>query len=294
MLYTPAGAASEVLVHQIQPGLPLLVAGIAAEPASGTAAAEPLLQQLSGMLGLDEDFSVFYAMTDDDQGLSWARGRDAARCLRSPTVFEDLVKCLLRSRAAASQLRPLALGLCRHLGVRTNLGRPAFPSAAAMAAAPSRLYERELKSGALGRPLRELAAYCASGSFYPESLRRAPRSMSELITDEGRFSDLLEEEIEWQFRVEQLLGRLPGYGPRARDLMLPLLGCHDLLALDMATLRAWQRRFSSARSKKPLRHRDLACQRLIRAMQRRVAPYCLYGGLAQRLLLAGEGVREEE
>lgn len=285
VLYAPGGAAIEVLVHQIEPGLPLLVAGFNADRD-----AEVLLGQLRSVLGLDEDLAVFYAFCDHDKSLSWVRARDAGRALRSPTVFEDLVKCLLVSRAAHPRVAAMMLHLCQELGARTNLARAAFPSATAIAAASGSLFEQNPIFRTCAEPLCALAVRCADGSFYPESLRRPPRRFSELVHDEELFGDVIEEELEWQFRISRLLAGLPGFGPRARDLMLPLLGCYEFLALDMATLRAWQRRFPSARRQPALRHRELSWERLIRTIERRVAPYSLYGGLAERLLLRSEEV----
>lgn len=269
----------EILIHQIQPGVPLLVFGI-----PGGAQGESLLEQLRTMLALDEELDTFYSLCDQDEGLRWVRDKDAGRRLRSPTVFEDLVKCQLRARAAPSRVRPIVTGLCRGLGVLTNLRRSAFPTPQVMADAAPRFYERELAAGSLAAPLRALAECCASGAFYPESLRRPPRRFSEFLDDEERFNDLLGEELEWQFRIEQLLSRLPGFGPRARDLMLPILGCYDRLASDAATLRAWQERFMRQRGPAP------RAMNAMKPMARRVAPYVLYGGLAQRLLLSGDGV----
>lgn len=267
------GEPLEILIHQIQPGVPLLVYGI-----PDGAPGEILLEQLRTMLGLDEEFDTFYALCDRDKGLAWVRDQDAGRRLRSPTVFEDLVKCLLRARLAPSRVRPMVTELCRGLGEMTNLRRSAFPTAQALAAAKARFFERDLDAGALASPLRALAERCASGALYPESLRRPPRRFSEFLDDEQRFDDILGEELEWQFRIEQLLSRLPGFGPRARDLMLPLLACYDRLALDAATLRAWQKRFAKSKLQPT------------EAMARRVAPFSLYGGLAQRLLLSGDRV----
>jgi hypothetical protein len=300
VLYGPENPV-EVLVHQIEPGLPLLVYGLP----SG-ASSEILLEQLCAVLGLDEDLNLFYALSEKDSAMAFARERDAARCLRSPTVFEDLVKCMLRARACTSQplcpptseLQELICRLCELLGTRTNLGRSAFPTAAALAAAPSALYERELpaalssgrRSGgtqsSLWAPLRALAERCCSGELYPESLRRQPRRWHEVLGNEQLFTEVVQEEIEWQFRIEHLLRRLPGFGPRARDLVLPLLYCYDLPALDIVSVRAWHKRYSAVRRRGlALRQGDPEWQRVVRAIERRAAPYVLYGGLVQRLLL---------
>ena len=53
------------------------------------------------MLRLDEDLSRFYAMVADDDQLAWAK-RGAGRMLRSPTVFEDVVKTVCTTNCAWS------------------------------------------------------------------------------------------------------------------------------------------------------------------------------------------------
>lgn len=280
VLYAPA--PTEVLIRQVEPDLPLVVYGLSHDPDPRS------MEQLRTLLGIDEDLSLFYAMTDEDKGLGWVRRADAGRSLRSPTVFEDLVKCLLAARAQPAQVGELCERLCRSIGPRTNLGRAGFPSVTDLAEAPARLYDRELAAGALGAPLRRLAEYCATGSFYPESLRRSPRWFGELVSraDPDRISDLIEEDLEWHFRVECMLNALPGFSPRACQLMLPLVGCHDSMALDMATLRNWQGRFGSRSAKQAtLRHRTPEWQRLIEGMQKRVSSFILYSGMAQQLLL---------
>jgi 3-methyladenine DNA glycosylase/8-oxoguanine DNA glycosylase len=52
---------------------------------------DTLLAQVRHMFRLDEDLSPFYAVARDDPQLAWATA-GAGRMLRSPTVFEDVVK----------------------------------------------------------------------------------------------------------------------------------------------------------------------------------------------------------
>jgi len=52
-----------------------------------------LLVQLRHMFRLDEDLSAFYAVAKEDPQLAWAAA-GAGRMLRSPTVFEDVVKSI--------------------------------------------------------------------------------------------------------------------------------------------------------------------------------------------------------
>jgi N-glycosylase/DNA lyase len=61
--------------------------------------AAALTATLRRMLCLDDDLSGFYALAATDPALSWACS-GAGRLLRSPTVFEDLVKIICTTNCA--------------------------------------------------------------------------------------------------------------------------------------------------------------------------------------------------
>jgi 3-methyladenine DNA glycosylase/8-oxoguanine DNA glycosylase len=58
---------------------------------AGTRVRDTLASTVAHMFRLDEDLSLFYAVTCEDVELSWC-GHGAGRMLRAPTVFEDVVK----------------------------------------------------------------------------------------------------------------------------------------------------------------------------------------------------------
>jgi N-glycosylase/DNA lyase len=88
--------------------------------------------QVSRMLQLDEDLEPFYALTDNEPGLAWARAHGAGRLLRAPTLFEDLIKMLLTTNCSWSLTRAMVGRLVDELGEPSSsgAGRHAFPSAA--------------------------------------------------------------------------------------------------------------------------------------------------------------------
>jgi 3-methyladenine DNA glycosylase/8-oxoguanine DNA glycosylase len=59
----------------------------------GARVAELLLARARHVLGLDEDLSEFYELVRDDLELAWAAD-GAGRMIRSPTVFDDVVKTI--------------------------------------------------------------------------------------------------------------------------------------------------------------------------------------------------------
>lgn len=275
---TPAAAGAALEVRGV---------GRARLPERRRAPAEALLRD---MLRLDEDLSLFYALTDRDAELSFARGAGAGFVLRSPTVFEDLVKCLLLGRAAA-RATELCAALCARLGRPTaEAGLRAFPDAATLAQQPLALLQ-ELGLGPLAPQVLELAQRCAAGPLSPESLRRGPlsRVIPQPLTDD-ELDALIEQETEWEDRMVNLLLDLPGFGERSTCLMLPLLGCYDALALLDQVLLAWvKQRPGRARPPRPkaVAERPVWRLRLSRQILRRVEPFAHYRALALQLLLQG-------
>jgi len=162
------------------------------------------------MLRLDEDLSDFYALVAGDPDLSWVT-HGAGRMLRSPTVFEDVIKTVCTTNCAWSGTVRMVTALVEHLGVE---GRT-FPSAEAMAEAPDDFYRDVARAGYRGPYLRAIARDVAAGTLELEAL-------------DGR-SDLPDDEV-----AARLLA-LPGVGPYAAAHIMMLLGRYGRLILDSWT-----------------------------------------------------------
>ena len=187
---------------------------------------EEALAQVRHMLRLDEDLSRFYALVADDAELAWVT-RGAGRMLRSPTVFEDVVKTVCTTNCTWSATVRMVSALVDHLGVEGRHGR-AFPSPAAMAEAPESFYRDEARAGYRGAYLRAIADAVAGGSIHLEDL-------------DGR-TDLPDDE------VAARLPALPGIGPYAAAHVMMLLGRYGRLILDSWTRPTYARLTSTARS----------------------------------------------
>jgi 3-methyladenine DNA glycosylase/8-oxoguanine DNA glycosylase len=139
-----------------------------------TGATKPALAIVRHMLRLDEDLSRFYALIADDAELSWA-AQGAGRMLRSPTVFEDVVKTVCTTNCAWSGTVRMVSALVEHLGID---GRT-FPSPQAMADAPEDFYRDVARAGYRGAYLQAIARAVADGTLDLEELdgrrRRALR-----------------------------------------------------------------------------------------------------------------------
>jgi len=182
--------------------------------ALGARRGEALLATIRHMLRLDVDLSPFYAIAADDPELAWA-AEGAGRMLRSPTVFEDVVKTICTTNCTWSATQRMVGALVDNLGARAPDGRHAFPTPAAMAAAGEDFYRDAARTGYRGPYLQRLADEVASG---------------ELDLEELDDPELPEDEV-----AARLLA-LPGVGPyAAAHVMTTALGRYRRLILDSWT-----------------------------------------------------------
>jgi len=220
----------------------------------GTGPKAGVVEACRHMLRLDADLSAFYAVAATDAELTWA-ATGAGRLLRSPTVFEDVVKTICTTNCAWSATVRMTTALVDHLGPEAPDGRRAFPTPAAMAAAGEAFYRDVVRAGYRGAYLRSLAQSVVNGRLDLEAL------------DDPELSD---DEV-----AERLLA-LPGCGPYATAHMMMLLGRYSRLVLDSWTRPTYAR----------LRGRKAAD----RTIERRFRRYRDYAGLAFWLYLTRDWV----
>ncbi len=180
-----------------------------------------LVAAIRHMLRLDDDLSPFYARAAEDPELAWVAA-GAGRMLRSPTVFEDLVKTICTTNCTWSATQRMVGALVGVLGT-PSAGAPdrrTFPDAAAMARAGDDFYTGTAKTGYRGAYLRTIAADVAEGRLDLEALNDPAHS---------------DEEV-----AERLLA-LPGVGPYACAHMMMLLGRYGRLILDSWTRPTYRR-----------------------------------------------------
>ena len=253
MLETVIEASGRAWVVRVTPDGP----AAARIEADRTAPVDALARVIRYMLRLDDDLSAFYARAADDPDLAWAAG-GAGRMVRSPTVFEDLVKTICTTNCTWSATQRMVGALVSELGTPAAPDRRTFPSAATMAEAGDDFYATVAKAGYRGAYLKAIAADVAEGRLDLEALNDPERS---------------DEEV-----AERLLA-LPGVGPYACAHMMMLLGRYGQLILDSWTRPTYRR----------LAGRPRVTDKGIEKAFRR---YREYAGLAFWLMLTREWVPE--
>ena len=167
---------------------------------------EKVLRDIRHILRLDDDLSGFYEAIKHNERLSWVASLRAGRLLRSPTVWEDLVKTICTTNCSWALTKNMVNNLVDKLG-----NRGAFPTAQAMASQDEKFYKDEIRSGYRGPYFIELAEKVVSGEFDPESWLH---------------SDLPTPELKKEMK------RVKGVGDYAAENLLKLVGRYDGLALD--------------------------------------------------------------
>jgi len=204
-----AGVGARTLtIAQARPGHGLIsVAGQSLTPEVSAA----VMAQVRHVLSLDLDLTAFYAVAADDPDLTWVL-KGAGRMVRSPTVFEDVVKTICTTNTSWGGTTRMVNALVEYLGekapaapARGPYGR-AFPTAAAMASAPAHFYKKVAGAGYRGAYLKALSIDVARGRVDLEALATTSRD------------DLPDDQVADQLQA------LPGVGPYAAAHIMLMLG----------------------------------------------------------------------
>jgi N-glycosylase/DNA lyase len=261
-----AGVGARTLtIAEARPGRGLVsMMGQSLTPRVGAA----VMAQVRHVLSLDLDLTPFYAVAAGDPDLAWVV-EGAGRMVRSPTVFEDVVKTICTTNTSWGGTTRMVNALVEHLGEKAP-GAPAtgpygraFPTAAAMAAAPPSFYKKIAGAGYRGPYLKTLSTSVARGRVDLEALGAASRD------------NLPDDEVAVRLRA------LPGVGPYAAAHIMLMLGRYDRLILDSWTRPTYARLLGR---KRPISDRT---------MVRRFTRYGPYAGLAFWLFLTRDWLPDD-
>ncbi len=172
---------------------------------------EKILRDARHILRLDDNLSEFYKLIKSENRLAWISKQNAGRLLRSPTVFEDLVKTICTTNCSWALTKKMAANLTEKLGQKTEDGKFAFPTAEVMASVSAEFYENEIRAGYRSAYFAELAEKVASGEINPENWLE---------------TNLPTEELKKEMK------QIKGVGDYAAENLLKLVGHYDGLALD--------------------------------------------------------------
>ena len=172
---------------------------------------DKIMRDTRHILRLDDEFKEFYKFTNCDENLKWISGKKAGRLLRSPTVFEDLVKTVCTTNCSWALTKKMVTNLVEKLGEPASNGKNAFPTPEAMAGKSAEFYRDEIRAGYRSAYFDELAESVAKGEINPESWLDLNIPTNELKKE---------------------MKKIKGVGDYAAENLLKLVGRYDGLALD--------------------------------------------------------------
>lgn len=174
---------------------------------------EQIIARVNHMLRIDEDFSEFFRLCGA-RGERWARVQaGGGRLLRSPDLFEDLVKTVCTTNIQWSGTRRMVENLVAAFGASHagDTSLKAFPSARTIAGVPLAIFKQQVNLGYRADYVHLLATQVASGDLDLDTLRDPALSTTEL---------------------RRRLLAIKGIGNYAAATLLMLLGHYDQLPVD--------------------------------------------------------------
>jgi 3-methyladenine DNA glycosylase/8-oxoguanine DNA glycosylase len=170
-----------------------------------------ILRQFAQCFRLTEDYSDFYRSVQRHPAYRWIAKIKAGRMLRSPTVFEDIVKMICTTNCSWSLTESMVNHLTGELGTRFDDSISSFPTPEAIAGTTEQFLRKTIKAGYRSPFLLEFSEKVAEKKLDVEQWRS-----SELPTD-ALFKELRS---------------IKGVGEYAAGNILKLLGRYDYLGLD--------------------------------------------------------------
>ena len=170
-----------------------------------------ILRDVRHILRFDDDLKGFYGLAKKHKEFAWIAKSSAGRLLRSPTVFEDLVKTICTTNCSWALTKNMTTNLVENLGAASENGKRAFPTPEAMASVAPEFYKDVMRAGYRAPFFTELAEKAASGKINPATWLN---------------SSLTTKELKREMKT------IKGVGEYAADNLLKLVGRYDGLALD--------------------------------------------------------------
>jgi len=184
------------------------------------------------MFGLDMNFSAFYAASRSEPKLAHVKKQALGRVLRSPTLFEDVVKTIFTTNTLWGATKNMTKRLVEEYGVAltsypkgsggSSSSQPAdealkaFPAPEAIAASDAETIKEKIRVGYRAPAIHELALRVASGKYDLEALKHSTLPTLELRKE---------------------LMTINGVGPYAAANLLLILGRSDFIPVDSWALK---------------------------------------------------------
>ncbi|MBC5806695.1 MAG: hypothetical protein DLM53_05050 [Candidatus Eremiobacter antarcticus] len=216
-----------------------VVVAVRGEGADDPGVAREMGRRCSVMLHLDEDLSDFYRICRATPQLQAAVCNGAGRCMRAPSLWEDVIKTILGTNVLWRQAVVMINRLCELGDVcSADPSLRAWPTPGQIVRAGVSYLRERVRAGYRAEYIIEIAQAQKSGVIDLDALEAASHSMTaqELFV---------------------VLTRLKGIGKSSAHFLMNLLGHYGHIAVDSATFAYAQRELFRGRrpTEKQIRRR---------------------------------------
>lgn len=207
-------------IHDGRPGVAL-----EAMPAPSATDARELATRARRMLRLDEDLTDFHARCRRSRALRPVAEAGAGRLLRSPDLWEDVMKGICTTNVTWARTRRMVAALTMLGPAADGSSARAFPTPTEVLAAGSDFLLKEAGAGYRAKSMLKLAEGVADGTIDVSGPDHPDATSAERLA---------------------ALEALPGIGPVTAGYLAMLLGSYDTLTLDSSTRAFAVRTFGEA------------------------------------------------
>jgi len=132
-------------------------------------------ETVTWMLALDRNFSSFYALARNEPKLAQMEEKAQGRVLRSPTLFEDVIKTILTTNTFWAATIRMNENLIQQFGkpLEEDPSRRAFPTPIRLAKAKEAILRRKTRLGYRAPYVLKLAESVVAGELDLEYLKRS-------------------------------------------------------------------------------------------------------------------------
>jgi 3-methyladenine DNA glycosylase/8-oxoguanine DNA glycosylase len=205
-----------------------------------------ITRQVASCLRLTEDIAEFYNEIRKFPKYRWIIRIKAGRLLRSPSVFEDVVKMICTTNCSWSLTETIVGNLVGELGIPFDDSQNCFPSAEALTSTTDRFLRKAIRAGYRSPYILEFAEKVANKKIDVERWR------SPGLSTDSLYRELLS---------------IKGVGSYAAGNILKLLGHYNYLGLDSWSRGEYYRIYHKGRAVKD------------QTIEKRYRPYGKWKGL---------------
>lgn len=172
-----------------------------------------IVQKVEWIYRINEDLTDFYELCRKNEGWSEVVSLQRGRLLRSPSLFEDIIKTILTTNTTWSRTMSMTENVVKYLGENysDNSEMYAFPTPEAILEKGEEFLNTTVKLGYRSKYIYEFAKDYSNGMY--------------------NFEEWLNPNIPTE-KVASEINKINGVGPYALSIILMLVGRYDFLPID--------------------------------------------------------------